>query len=152
LTFDVGQGTQDIGFRNETAVLFESARGVEVVLNVLDDDGTPTMGQFVIRDGQGRVYPARSRRLAPDFFFHDQIYRQHGEMVVLAAGDVRGDLHARAPSTASSAVRSWFPRRRVMRKRFSSSDGSSWSIIAGFPVTTMSMRRVVPTMNHRPKE
>lgn len=86
LNFDVGQGTQDIGFRNEIAVLFDSARGVEVVLNVLDDDGTPTMGQFVIRDDQGRVYPARSRRLAPDFFFHDQIYRQHGEMVVLPPG------------------------------------------------------------------
>src|SRR5690606_28470560 len=37
LLFDVGQGTQDIGFRNEIAVLFDSARAVEVVLKVLDD-------------------------------------------------------------------------------------------------------------------
>ena len=87
LLFDVGQGTQDIGFRNEIAVLFDSAAAVEVALEVYDDDGTPTMGQFVIRDERGRVYPARSRRLAPDFFFHDQIYRQHGETVLLPPGN-----------------------------------------------------------------
>ena len=28
----------------------------------------------------------RSRRLAPDFFFHDQIYRQNGEEILLPAG------------------------------------------------------------------
>src|SRR5436853_541233 len=38
------------------------------------------------RDARGRVYPARSRRLAPDFFFHDQIYRQNGEEILLPAG------------------------------------------------------------------
>jgi hypothetical protein len=32
------------------------------------------------------VYPARSRRLAPDFFFHDQIYRHDGETVLLPPG------------------------------------------------------------------
>ena len=42
--------------------------------------------QFVFRDERGRVYPARSRRLAPDFFFHDQIYRKDGETVLLPAG------------------------------------------------------------------
>ena len=44
------------------------------------------MGQFVIRDEQGRVYPSRTRRLAPDFFFHDQIYRSNGESVLLPPG------------------------------------------------------------------
>ena len=86
IAFNVGQGTQDIGFRNEIAVLFECAPAVEVSLDVIDDDGKPTTGQFVIRDGQGRVYPARSRRLAPDFFFHDQIYRHNGESVLLPPG------------------------------------------------------------------
>jgi hypothetical protein len=69
--FDVGQGTQDLGFRNELAVLFDCVLAVKVVLDVVDHDGKPTTGQFVIRDKIGRVYPARSRRLAPDFFFHD---------------------------------------------------------------------------------
>lgn len=87
LLFDVGQGTQDLGFRNEVNLLFDCTPCVKVELEVLDDDGTPTMGQFIFRDEQGRVYPARARRLAPDFFFHDQIYRSDGEFVLLPAGD-----------------------------------------------------------------
>jgi hypothetical protein len=87
LMFDVGQGTQDLGFRNEINVLFDCAPSVEVVLDVVDHDGTPTTGQFLIRDRQGRVYPSRARRLAPDFFFHDQIYRHSGESVMLPPGE-----------------------------------------------------------------
>jgi hypothetical protein len=86
LSFDVGQGTQDLGFRNEVNLLFKCQPCVTVKLEVLDDDGTPTTGHFTFRDARGRVYPARSRRLAPDFFFHDQVYRQHGEKMLLPAG------------------------------------------------------------------
>ena len=86
LAFDIGQGTQDLGFRNELPVLFECQPAVKVRLEVIDDDGTNTTGQFVIRDELGRIYPARSRRLSPDFFFHDQIYRHHGEHVLLPPG------------------------------------------------------------------
>ena len=85
--FDVGQGTQDLGFRSELPILFTCQPAVQVTLNILDDDGQPTTGQFVIRDSLGRVYPARARRLAPDFFFHDQIYRHSGETVSLPAGE-----------------------------------------------------------------
>ena len=84
--FDVGQGTQDLGFRSELPVLFSSRPAVQVKLNVVDHDGKPTTGQFVIRDQWNRVYPARARRLAPDFFFHDQIYRHSGETVSLPPG------------------------------------------------------------------
>ena len=84
--FDVGQGTQDLGFRNELPVLFECEPAVQVVLEVLDVDGSPTMGQFVFRDAHNRVYPARTRRLAPDLFFHDQVYRNSGEHVLLPPG------------------------------------------------------------------
>ncbi|MFO0904508.1 MAG: CehA/McbA family metallohydrolase, partial [Pirellulales bacterium] len=87
LAFDVGQGTQDLGFRNELPVLFECRPAVQVTLTIRDVDGKPTTGQFVIKDAKGRVYPARSRRLAPDFFFHDQIYRHSGEAVVLPPGE-----------------------------------------------------------------
>lgn len=86
LSFDVGQGTQDLGFRNEANLLFDCLPCVRVKLEVLDDDGTPTTGHFTFRDARGRVYPARSRRLAPDFFFHDQIYRQNGEEILLPVG------------------------------------------------------------------
>jgi hypothetical protein len=87
LTFDIGQGTQDLGFRSEINALFDCAAAVKVELEVLDVDGSPTTGQFVIRDTQGRVYPSKGRRLAPDFFFHDQIYRHSGENVMLPAGE-----------------------------------------------------------------
>lgn len=86
LAFDVGQGTQDLGFRNELPILFQCVPAVHVTLDVRDFDGKPTTGQFVFKDGQGRVYPARSRRLAPDFFFHDQVYRTSGEHVLLPPG------------------------------------------------------------------
>jgi hypothetical protein len=86
LAFDVGQGTQDLGFRNEVNLLFECASSVDVTLEVRNQDGSPTTGQFVVRDERGRVYPARSRRLAPDFFFHDQVYRADGESLRLPRG------------------------------------------------------------------
>ena len=86
ISFDVGQGTQDLGFRNEIAVLFDCERAVRVKLSVLDDDGKPTTANLVFRDLLGRVYPSRSRRLAPDFFFHDQVYRADGEDVLLPPG------------------------------------------------------------------
>jgi hypothetical protein len=86
LAFDVGQGTQDLGFRNEVNLLFKCEPCVRLKLAVHDDDGRPTTGQFTFRDERGRVYPARSRRLAPDFFFHDQVYRHDGETILLPAG------------------------------------------------------------------
>ncbi len=87
LAFDVGQGTQDLGFRNQLPILFDCRPAVEVRLDVVDDDGQPTTGQFVFTDNNGRVYPARSRRLAPDFFFHDQVYRHDGESITLPPGE-----------------------------------------------------------------
>jgi hypothetical protein len=89
LEFDVGQGTQDLGFRNEINVLFDCEPAVAVKLGVQDVDGSPTTAQFTIRDERGRIYPSRARRLAPDFFFHDQIYRRDGETIALPPGKYR---------------------------------------------------------------
>ena len=86
LVFDVGQGTQDLGFRNEVNILFNCEPAVEVTLEILDEDGNPTTGHFIIRDEKNRVYPSMARRLAPDFFFHEQIYRHSGESVMLPPG------------------------------------------------------------------
>jgi hypothetical protein len=86
LAFDVGQGTADLGYRNAVPILFRCQPASEIKLEIYDFDGTPTTGQFVIRDPNGRVYPSRARRLAPDFFFHDQIYRHHGESITLPPG------------------------------------------------------------------
>ena len=86
IAFDVGQGTQDLGFRNSVPILFDCKKAVPVTLRVVDHDGKPTTGQFVFRDERGRVYPSRARRLEPDFFFHDQIYRHDGEKINLPPG------------------------------------------------------------------
>src|SRR6185503_1632106 len=57
-----------------------------VAWRVRDETGAPTVAAFVIRDAQGRVYPSRAKRLAPDFAFHPQVYRADGEVVKLPAG------------------------------------------------------------------
>ena len=83
----LGTGTADIGFRNRTAVLFDIAPSRDVTLRVRDENGRPTTASFVVQDKVGRVYPARSKRLAPDFFFQNQIYRADGETVRLPDGE-----------------------------------------------------------------
>lgn len=87
LTFDVGQGTQDLGFRSEVDILFDCASAHVVSLRVRDENGTPTTGAFIFRDKPGRVYPAQAKRLAPDFSFHPQVYRADGESIHLPDGN-----------------------------------------------------------------
>jgi len=85
--FNVGQGTQDIGFRNDASILFECRPSVDVTLRVADENGKPATGSFVIRDNLGHVYPSQAKRLAPDFAFHPQVYRADGEVIKLPAGE-----------------------------------------------------------------
>lgn len=56
LGFNIGQGTQDIGFRNVINILFESKPSVKVTFNINDADGTPAMASFLITDGIERVF------------------------------------------------------------------------------------------------
>lgn len=86
LGFNVGQGTQDLGFRSEVDVLFRCRPSVALALGVKDEGGRPTTASFLFRDRNGRVVPAQSRRLAPDFAFHPQVYRRDGETIDLAPG------------------------------------------------------------------
>ncbi|WP_229206046.1 CehA/McbA family metallohydrolase [Dyadobacter fermentans] len=98
IAYHAGQGSQDIGFRNSTHILFDIKPAVRVNFDVKDADGAATMASFVITDGQEHasgkfkgIYPLPSRRVAafdeyPDFFFQPQIYRQSGEHVTLPAG------------------------------------------------------------------
>jgi hypothetical protein len=53
--FNIGQGTQDIGFRNTIPILFTIAPSVTVTLHIKDDDGSPAMASFIITDGIERV-------------------------------------------------------------------------------------------------
>mgnify|MGYP001428063428 CR=1 FL=1 len=86
LQFDVGQGTQDLGFRAEVPVLFNVLPAMAVKLDVRDTDGSPTTARLEFRDTAGRVYPPQAKRLAPDFFFQPHIYRAHGQSVMLPPG------------------------------------------------------------------
>jgi hypothetical protein len=87
LVFDVGQGSQDLGFRNEIDILFTAKPATKVSFRVLDFDDKPTTAGFLVRDSHQRVYPSQAKRLAPDFFFQPQVYKANGEFLMLPAGD-----------------------------------------------------------------
>jgi hypothetical protein len=84
--FEIGQGSQDLGFRGETPVLFDIRPAVRVKLRVHDHDGKATTARFVFHDEAGHVFPPQARRLAPDFYFQPQIYRRDGDVVLLPPG------------------------------------------------------------------
>jgi hypothetical protein len=86
LVFDVGQGTQDLGFRSEVDVVFWIWSAATLTLGVKDSDGRPTTASFLVKDEKGRVYPSQAKRKAPDFFFHPQVYRADGESLALPPG------------------------------------------------------------------
>ena len=87
LAFDVGQGTQDLGFRAEAPVLFDVRPAVAVKLEVKDFDGQATTARLTFSDSRGHVFPPQARRLAPDFFFQKHIYRADGGTVLLPPGE-----------------------------------------------------------------
>ena len=87
ISFNVGQGSQDIGFRNDIEVLFTSRPAHAVRLRVADEHGRPTTAGFTIRDEHQRIYPNISKRLEPDFFFQPQVYRRDGESIALPPGE-----------------------------------------------------------------
>jgi hypothetical protein len=86
MSVNVGQGSQDVGFRNDLEVLFTAAPAHPVRLRVQDELGRPATAAFLIRDDADRVYPTLSKRLAPDFYFQPQVYRADGATIALPNG------------------------------------------------------------------
>ncbi len=86
ISFNVGQGTQDVGFRNEMVLYFNVLPAFPLHLHVRDEKGAPSIAAFTIRDTFGGLYPNPSKRLAPDFFFQPQVYRANGETVLVPDG------------------------------------------------------------------
>lgn len=64
--FNVGQGTQDIGFRNTIDILFDIEPAVKVVFDVQDQDGSPVMASFLITDGIDRFRKSDREDPFPD--------------------------------------------------------------------------------------
>lgn len=87
LVFDIGQGTQDLGFRAEVPVLFQVSPAVTVKLDIQDFDGQATTARLTFTDAHGHVFPPQARRLAPDFFFQKHLYRPSGGSVLLPPGE-----------------------------------------------------------------
>ncbi len=66
LGFHVGQGSQDIGYRNAVTVLFDCQPSIKVKFRVKDHDGGPTMASFIIRDNVERLTDTSDAPRLPD--------------------------------------------------------------------------------------
>jgi hypothetical protein len=65
---------------------FDCAPAREITLDIREPDGRSCMAAITVRDAQGRSYPSKAMRLAPDMFFHEHVYRATGEMIRLPVG------------------------------------------------------------------
>ena len=128
-SFNVGQGTQDIGFRgNEVPIAFDCPPSQRRhAARAGRGRASRPWPAFLIRDAQGRVYPSQAKRLAPDFSFHPQIYRADGETVRLPDGaytvefrrgpESRTKTQSLTVGRAEHARRRHFPPRALDRPR-----------------------------------
>jgi len=82
-----GAKDQRVAVSKQVPIDFDSIPAVLVKLHVHDFDQKPTTASFIFQDREHRVYPSQSRRLAPDFFFHAQVYRADGETILLQPGE-----------------------------------------------------------------
>lgn len=65
---------------------FDCAPARDIQLDIREPDGRSCMAAITVRDAQGRSYPSKAMRLAPDMFFHEHVYRATGEMIRLPEG------------------------------------------------------------------
>jgi hypothetical protein len=86
LRFDVGQTSQDLGFRSEIMVLFNAKPARAITFRIRDENGRPAVASLLVKDRYNRIYPNPSKRLAPDFPFQPQVYRVDGESLRLPEG------------------------------------------------------------------
>lgn len=72
---------------NSVPLRFRALPAIPVKLRIIDKPDEPAVASLDIRDRLGRVYPEQTKRLAPDFFFHPQVYRKDGETIPLPPGE-----------------------------------------------------------------
>lgn len=93
---NIGAGTGDIGNRGYATVAFDIVPARDVNLQIRDHDGKPVTASLLVRDAQGRVYPAQSKRVLPDLYFQQKVYRADGQSLTLTPGEYAVEL-ARGP-------------------------------------------------------
>src|SRR5690606_7397675 len=68
LGFDVGEGTQDLRYRNTIDLLFDIKPSVKVIFNIKDFNGEPARASRLIRDGIVRIKSSEAGEAnAPDY-------------------------------------------------------------------------------------
>lgn len=77
--FNVGQGSQDIGFRNTIDILFDIKPAVKVVFNIKDETNKSTMASLIITDGVGRLDNSESESYFPDDYRLARAMARHWE-------------------------------------------------------------------------
>ena len=117
LGFNVGQGSQDVGFRNDVEVLFTALPAHQLRLRVQDEHGRPSTAGFIVRDDLDRLYPSISKRLEPDFFFQPQVYRRDGDALALPPGTYTVTA-SRGPEYADQTRRVTIPRDSSLEFKF----------------------------------
>lgn len=65
ISFNVGQGTQDVGFRNTLNILFDIKPAVKMVFDVKDEDHSPAMASFIITDFVERFKRTKEKTSLP---------------------------------------------------------------------------------------
>lgn len=65
LGFNIGQGTQDIGFRNTISLLFDIKPAVKMIFDVKDEDNSPTIASFIITDNIERFGRTKEKTNLP---------------------------------------------------------------------------------------
>ena len=139
IAFNVGQGTQDIGFRNDLPVLFTCLPARDVTLRVADEHGKPAIASFVIKDAQGRVYPSPGEAARAGFRLPPAGVSRRWRDDQAAGGGIHDGGVARAgihPAEAHAARHRW-PRGSApppsVRRPCGSSGGSICREWAGIP-------------------
>lgn len=85
-TFDHRQASQTQTSPNALDVVFDVIPSVPLTLGVKEENGTPAVAGFVVRDERGGVHPSPALRHDADFRFHPQVYRGDGEELRLTPG------------------------------------------------------------------
>ena len=149
--FDVGQGTQDLGFRGEVPILFEVRPAIPVRLAIHDHDGTPTVGRFTFTDRSGRRLSAPAQAARPRLLLPGAGLSRTMATSFCSPAD-RDDLWPRAGvSAAKSQTLSVPDARRAEASTFGSSAGSTPRTTAFTAATTTFTPRAVLTTPARPR-